>query len=96
MVTIGMNYKVLPGKEEVFERAFAQVLQALRAAPGHTESHLYREVGAERDYLIVSEWGEKKAFDQFISSDEFRKVVNWGKEQILAGPPKHRVFTHSP
>ena len=92
MVTIGMNYKVLPGKEEVFERAFEKVIAALRAAPGHSESHLYREVGAERDYLIVSEWNDKTAFDQFMGSDEFRRVVTWGKEQILAGPPRHRMF----
>jgi len=92
MVTIGMNYKVLPGKEEVFERAFANVIAALRAAPGHSESHLYRDVGSQKDDLIVSEWNDKTAFDQFIASDAFRKVVTWGKEQILAGPPRHRMF----
>lgn len=95
MITVGMNYNVLSGKEEVFERAFAQVIDALKAAPGHTESHLYRDVSAPSSYLIVSDWNDKVAFDSFIRSESFAKVTNWGKEQILAGRPKHQVYTHA-
>jgi heme-degrading monooxygenase HmoA len=92
MVTVGMNYQVLPGKEEVFERAFKQVLTALQEAPGHNESHLYRDIDAPATYLIVSDWNDQTAFDTFIRSPEFARVTSWGKEQILAGRPKHRVY----
>ncbi len=95
MVTIGMNYTVLPGKEAVFERAFLQVLTVMKEMPGHTESHLYRDVGSANSYLIVSEWNDKSQFDGFVKSEQFAKVTNWGKEQILAGRPKHQVYTHS-
>ncbi|MBI1862185.1 MAG: antibiotic biosynthesis monooxygenase [Deltaproteobacteria bacterium] len=95
MVTVGMNYNVLAGKEEVFERAFAQVIAALKDAPGHTDSHLYKDVAAPTSYLIVSEWNDKAAFDAFIRSESFAKVTNWGKEQILAGRPKHQIYTGS-
>ena len=95
MVTVGMNYQVLPGKEEVFERAFSQVIDTLRAAPGHTESHLYRDVAATSSYLIVSDWNDKAAFDTFIRSEAFAKLTNWGKEQILSGRPRHQVYTQS-
>ena len=94
MVTIGMNYEVLPGKEPVFERAFNQVLETMRTMPGHTNSHLYRDVAANNSYLILSDWNDKAAFDSFVKSEAFAKVTNWGKEQILAGRPKHQVFTH--
>jgi len=94
MVTIGMNYSVLAGKEEVFERAFNQVLEAMRTMPGHTHSNLYRDVAANNSYLIMSDWNDKEAFDSFIKSEAFAKVTNWGKEQILAGRPKHQVFSH--
>ena len=30
--------------------------------------------------------------DAFIASDAFRKVTNWGKEEILAGRPHHEVY----
>jgi len=93
MVTIGMNYVVLPGKESVFERAFLQVLTALKEAPGHTESHLYKDIEKPNSYLIVSDWNDKTAFDTFVRSEAFAKVTNWGKEQILAGRPKHQVYT---
>ena len=93
MVTIEMNYTVLAGREQVFERAFKQVLEAMKGMPGHTASHLYKNVDAERSYLILSEWNEKAAFDTFIKSEAFAKVTNWGKEQILAGRPAHTVYT---
>jgi len=93
MVTIGMNYQVLPGKEEVFERAFARVLDAMRSIAGHTASYLYKEVNQNGSYLILSEWSDKAAFDGFVRSEAFAKVTNWGKEQVLASRPKHQVYS---
>jgi heme-degrading monooxygenase HmoA len=92
MITVGMNYRVLPGKEETFENAFRAVLNAMIAIPGHKESHLYRDVDDPAGYLIVSEWENREAFDGFTGSDQFRKVANWGKEQILAGRPRHEIY----
>ena len=94
MVTIGMNYQVLPGKEEVFEAAFARVLEAIEAADGHDASRLYRGVGGEpnADYLIVSRWGDENAFEDFVASDAFKKVTNWGAANILAGRPSHTTY----
>ena len=37
MVTIGMNYKVIPGKEETFETAFNKVVKAMGGIDGHDE-----------------------------------------------------------
>ena len=92
MITVGMNYDVLAGKEDVFERAFESVIGALREAAGHSQSRLYKDVHAPQSYLIVSEWNDVNAFNSFITSDAFRKVTNWGKEQILSGRPKHQVY----
>ena len=92
MVTIGMNYKVLPGKGEIFENAFSKVLDAMQKMEGHSKSFLFRDVHNENSYLIISDWSEKAAFDGFIQSDAFKKVANWGKEQILAGRPEHNVY----
>ncbi len=92
MVTIGMNYQVLPGKAEVFEKAFSAVLSVMKDSPGHTTSFLYKDVFNANSYLIVSEWNDQVAFGAFIKSEGFAKVTNWGKEQILAGRPKHQVY----
>jgi len=92
MVTVGMNYHILPGKEKVFEDAFAKVMHALREAPGHSKSWLFHEVADPAHYLIVSDWNDKSAFEQFIGSPTFRAVANWGKEQILATRPDHRIY----
>lgn len=94
MVTIGMNYRVLPGKEETFEKAFRSVLAVMGGMAGHVESHLFRDVDDAQTYLIVSEWNDEAAFQAFIRSEQFANVTNWGAEQILAGRPKHQVYHH--
>lgn len=92
MVTIGMNYAVIDGKEETFEKAFNKVVKAMGGIAGHGETHMYRDINDPLQYLIVSQWTEKAAFDAFIVSDTFKSVTNWGKEQILSGRPRHEVY----
>ena len=92
MVTIGMNYNVLPSKEEIFENAFNKVVKAMGGIEGHSETHMFCDINDRQHYLIVSLWSNKSAFDAFIASDTFKSVVNWGKEQILSGRPKHEVY----
>ena len=95
MVTIGMNYFVIPGKEQVFEDACAKVVETMGGIDGHDTSSIYKEVGDGAPvYLIVSRWQDEQAFKDFITSDAFRGVTNWGKEQILAGRPSHKVYKH--
>ena len=92
VITVGMNYHVLPGKQQDFEEKFAAVIGALRAAPGHTSSTLWKDVGDDASYLITSEWSDEPAFVSFIQSPAFRDVTTWGKEQILSGRPQHKIY----
>ncbi len=92
MVTIGMNYKVISGKEETFESTFKSVVKAMGDIDGHSESYLFRDVNDPQHYLIVSKWNKKAAFTAFIRSDTFRNVANWGKEEILSDRPRHEVY----
>jgi len=92
MITVGMNYKVLQGKEVLFEKVFANVLQSLETTDGHAKSALYKDVHDVQCYLIVSEWSSEDAFRSFIQSDQFRKVVDWGADQVLSGRPVHTVY----
>ncbi len=92
MITIGMNYKVLPGKEDNFERMFNTVLRSLETVTGHSKSALYKDVNELQSYLIVSEWASEDAFDAFVRSEKFQNVVMWGKENMLADRPVHTVY----
>ena len=96
MVTIGMNYKIIPGKEEVFENAFKSVIKVMNEMEGHTQSNLYKDVNDSHSYLIVSDWNSKDAYNAFINSDKFAGVVDWGKENILAGRPSHTMYQPQP
>ena len=92
MITVGMNYHVIEGKQEDFEAKFAAVIEALNAAEGHTTSTLWKDVSDGASYLITSEWSDEDAFSAFIQSEAFRNVTNWGKEQILSDRPRHKIY----
>ncbi|MDA3959752.1 MAG: antibiotic biosynthesis monooxygenase [Planctomycetota bacterium] len=92
MITVGMNYHVIDGKQEVFEAAFNKVIAALEAAPGHDNSHLYVDINDKQSYCIVSQWNDEAAFGAFMRSDEFRAVADWGKEEILDQRPRHQIY----
>lgn len=92
MVTVGMNYKVLPGKGEIFINACRGIIRAMEAMEGHAVTRLYNAVDDPESFLIVSDWSDRHAFDAFVKSAEFVKVTDWGKEQILAGRPHHEVY----
>lgn len=95
MVTIGMNYEVVPGKEKTFEDAFKKVLGLMETMEGHSESHLYRNIMKPGSYLIVSEWKDKGDFSNFINSEQFAAVAKWGREEILTCRPRHRVYANA-
>ena len=92
MITVGMNYEVLEGKQDDFEAMVAKVLAAMNDSDGHGESRLFVDVARAGSYLIVSQWSDTNAFDAFIASDRFKNVVTWGKEKILASRPSHEVY----
>jgi heme-degrading monooxygenase HmoA len=94
MVTIGMNYVVREGKQEVFENAFRKVIHAMRDMPGHAGTRMCRDIDNPRCYVILSEWSDRKTFDDFIASDAFKAVVSWGREEILEGRPSHTYYQH--
>ena len=75
MITVGMNYEVIEGKEQEFESVFAKVLEVMKGMEGHGESHLYKDVADLNSYLIVSEWTSEKAFDDFIASGGLEGTV---------------------
>ncbi|TWT72742.1 hypothetical protein Pla123a_40410 [Posidoniimonas polymericola] len=94
MITVGMNYHVIEGKQADFEEKFAGVIDALKAAEGHDSSTLWKDVADDASYLITSEWSSEQAFTDFIRSQAFKDVTTWGKEQILSGRPQHKVYKH--
>ena len=94
MITVGMSYHVIAGKQKDFEDKFNGILAALRAAEGHTDSNLWKDVADDASYMITSQWSDEQAFRVFIQSQAFRDVTTWGKEQILSGRPQHKIYKH--
>ncbi|MFC1492092.1 antibiotic biosynthesis monooxygenase family protein, partial [Nitrospinota bacterium] len=92
MITVGMYYEVLSGKESEFEEKFEAVAGALEGSSGHVQSLLYHQVNKPNSYAILSEWDSEDAFKAFIQSQAFKDVTNWGKAEILEGRPRHKIY----
>jgi heme-degrading monooxygenase HmoA len=92
MVTVGMYYDVIAGKDAQFRAKFQEVLAALQTMPGHKQSFLYQRVDEPGSYAILSEWTDREKFLEFIHSDVFRQVTRWGREQVLRGAPRHTIY----
>ena len=50
MITVGMNYHVIAGKQADFEEKFATVINALAAAEGHSSSTLWKDASDDASY----------------------------------------------
>lgn len=92
MVTVGLYYEVRPGQEQVFEDSVDAVINLLSQNSGHVKSFLYRDVKNPRSYAIISEWKSQSAFTDFIRSDAFKEVTDFGKAEVLEQRPRHKVY----
>jgi heme-degrading monooxygenase HmoA len=95
MLTIGLYYDVIPDKAQLFEDKFFHVLGLMNGMKGHKQSFLYRRVDDPDSYAIIGEWDTHEDFMAFIRSDAFHQVTAWGREQVLRGPPRHKIYPRS-
>ena len=95
MLTIGLYYDVIPEKAQLFEDKFVEVLKLMNGMNGHKQSFLYRRVDDPHSYAIIAEWETQENFMAFVRSDAFKQVTTWGREQVLRGPPRHKIYPRS-
>jgi heme-degrading monooxygenase HmoA len=95
MLTIGLYYDVIPDKAQLFEEKFFQVLELMKGMKGHKQSFLYRRVDDPYSYAIIGEWETQEDFLNFVRSEAFKQVTTWGREQVLRGAPRHKIYPRS-
>ena len=91
MLTVGLYYDVVPGKEKEFELYFDEVKAQIEKVDGFMSVLLYQRVDKPGSYLIYSEWRDKDSFDAFIKSKEFSGAKSGGS-QMLVGRPYHKIY----
>ena len=75
MITVGMNYHVIEGKQQDFEEKFAGVTDALRAAEGHTTSTLWKDV--EDDAFVFYTNYESAKARELDGAGKAAFVMHW-------------------
>ncbi len=91
MLTVGLYYEVLPGKEAEFESMFGGVIRQISKMEGYVSALLYKRVDRPNSYLIYSEWKDMDSFEKFIKSREFSEVKSEGSD-LLISRPYHKIY----
>lgn len=91
MLTVGLYYDVVQGREKDFEQYFSVVAGEIRKFDGFVSAILYQRVDKPGSYLIYSEWKDRESFEAFIQSREFSGAKSGGS-QMLVGRPHHSIY----
>lgn len=94
---IAMNrFRVLPGREDDFERLWLNRDSHLKDMPGFVEFRLLRGPSTDDHTLFASHtvWASRDAFDAWTRSQAFRKAhQNAGEHRgLYAGHPQFEGF----
>lgn len=99
MSFIAMNrFKVLPGKEELFESIWKSRESHLKEVPGFREFRLLKGPAGEGYRLYSSHviWDSAEAFEAWTKSEAFRAAHRdagtSSTKDALAGPPQFEGF----
>lgn len=71
MIVVMNVVRAAEGRAEDFERAFANRERRLSEVPGFAGFELLRRQG-DNEYLVVSRWESREAFEGWLRSDAFR------------------------
>jgi len=91
MISIGLYYDVVVGKEKEFEEVFNSVKRSLEGSEGFVSAALYRRVDRPNSYLIYSEWRSLEAFRSFVASRPFKEITSKYRD-IFERRPYNKVF----
>ena len=91
MLTVGLYYDVVQGKENDFEEYFRLVVAEIRKKDGFVSALLYKRVDKPGSYLIYSEWRDRESFEEFIKSREFSGAKEGGADMLM-GRPSHKIY----
>lgn len=92
MVTVGMEYRVLPEKQDEFQGVFEEIRALMAKADGHTETRLFREVSDPQTFYILSHWKSEDAYHAFVRGEAFDQVLTGDHGKILAERPHHQIY----
>ena len=92
MVTVGMQYRVVPEKQEEFVGVFDEILAAMKGTPGHHDTRLFREVGEPRNFYILSHWDTEDAYHAFVRGEAMDRILTGAHGKLLDGRPQHKVY----
>lgn len=93
-MTIGIiaTLTIQPGKNEEFESAFKQMMDAVKVnEPGNHFYVLHRSRDDESTYVVMEQYEDQAAVDVHGKSDAF-KAASAALGGCMAGPPEVKMY----
>jgi heme-degrading monooxygenase HmoA len=70
MVRATLTMKVKEGRGDEFERAWREIAEEVRQAPGNIRQALCRDPADPDRFVVTSDWSSREAFSEFERSPE--------------------------
>lgn len=78
--------EALPEKRHELEQAVLGMLSGIRKSKGCLECNMARDIESLSRITVVSQWGQRRDLDDFLTSDLF--AVLMGTKILLQVPPR--------
>ncbi|HWV87003.1 MAG TPA: antibiotic biosynthesis monooxygenase [Capillimicrobium sp.] len=89
---VSMNcVTVAPEQAEAFEQAFLNRERHMAEAPGFVRFQLMRPL-RNQEYLVVTEWESEQAFEDWVSSDLFKRAHRGDGQRSFGGHSELRTY----
>lgn len=95
MVRATLYMKVKDGRGEDFERAWHEIAEEVRKAPGNLRQALSRDPDDPDSFVVTSDWDDREAFGRFERSPEQDELTAPLRElRESAHMTVHELVTH--
>jgi quinol monooxygenase YgiN len=95
MVRATLYMKVKDGRGEDFERAWREIAEEVRKAPGNLRQALSRDPDDPDSFVVTSDWDDREAFGSFERSPEQDELTAPLRElRESARMTVHELVTH--
>ena len=71
-----LQMRAQEGSEQAFERALSQAMDEITRVPGNLRQDLVRDADDPRTFLIISDWADRTALDQFGRSGRRDQILS--------------------
>ncbi len=76
MIRVIIEREVAEGLEKYYEKAVAELLNVITAAPGYLSGESLAEIHRPNHYVVITRWSNEDAWNRWFHSAERQQVLS--------------------